>query len=324
MANGIFEAIHDNDDTIPNEGQIAMQFVELCGDIKDLLSKSSGKGNIKLLDNEDGVCQLLGAKSIDITSPEHLLQKIAQGKSRRATEATDKNGVSSRSHACLQLRFKGGGCLNLLDLAGSERRGDSLFHSQERMKEGAEINASLYALKECVRQRAMNSTRIPFRNHNLTRILRDSFHPSAKLCVIAALSPNATDTEHTIETLRFVTSLGGNESQVKEGETRTVSLAMEIPESRRNMLSPPKQWDNAELRRFLVSKKMDRVKLTDKHDGKALMKMSVQQMRAQLFEDKDADNAKLLFDLLRLQNDKVSKLMRADRIKLSKARKGQS
>jgi hypothetical protein len=51
--------------------------------------------------------------------------------------------------------------------------------------------------------------------------------------------------------------------------------------------------------------------------------MSVQQMRTQLFDDKDSELAKKLFDLLRLENDKIDKLHRADRIKLSKARKGQ-
>ncbi|KAK1746302.1 hypothetical protein QTG54_002909 [Skeletonema marinoi] len=69
---------------------------------------------------------------------------------------------------------------------------------------------------------------------------------------------------------------------------------------------------------------MDRVKITDKHDGKVLMKMSVQQMRTQLFDDKDSELAKRLFDILRLENDKIAKIQRADRIKLSKARKGQS
>ena len=145
-AKGIFQAIASlrasNDDGTNNDdaGQVTLQFVELSGnkEIKDLLCAKS-KEVVKLLDDEDGICRLLNAKSIDITSPEHLLQKIAEGKSRRATEATDKNGVSSRSHACCQIRIKGSkGVLTLTDLAGSERRGDSLYHSKERQKESAE------------------------------------------------------------------------------------------------------------------------------------------------------------------------------------------
>lgn len=335
-AKGIFQAIaslrasnensaNDGTSASNDAGQVTLQFVELCGnkEIKDLLCAKS-KEVVRLLEDEDGICRLLNAKSVDITSPEHLLQKIAEGKSRRATEATDKNGVSSRSHACCQIRIKGSkGVLTLIDLAGSERRGDSLYHSQERQKESAEINASLFALKECVRARASNSSRVPFRNHNLTKLLRESFErDGARLCVIAAVSPNATDTEHSVETLRFATAIVGTDSQIREGETRIVVPAMKTFESR-DILSP-KQWDNAQLKRFLAHKKMDRVKLTDKHDGKLLMKMSVQQMRTQLFDDRDSELAKRLFDLLRLENDKISKLQRADRIKLAKARKGQS
>lgn len=40
------------------------------------------------------------------------------------------------------------GVLMLVDLAGSERNIDSSEHNQQRRKEGAEINASLAALKE--------------------------------------------------------------------------------------------------------------------------------------------------------------------------------
>ncbi|KAL7436461.1 hypothetical protein ACHAXM_005372 [Skeletonema potamos] len=336
-ANGIFQAIDSlraskdygsDNSTTDDAGQaVTLQFVELSGNgIRDLLVAKSTE-MVKLLDDEDGICRLLNATSIDITSPEHLLEKVAEGKSRRATEATDKNGVSSRSHSILQVRIKGKGSgegvLMLIDLAGSERRGDALYHSQERQKESAEINASLFALKECVRARASNSSRVPFRNHNLTRILRESFERDSKLCVIAAISPNATDTEHSVETLRFATSIVGTDASPgpSEGETRIVIPVVKALESRD--IIPPKQWDNAQLKRFLSHKKMDRVQLTDKHDGKVLMRMSVQQMRTQLFDDKDSELAKKLFDLLRLENDKIDKLHRADRMKLSRARKGQ-
>ncbi len=91
------------------------------------------------------------------------------------------------------------GVLTLIDCAGSERRHDSMYHSSERQKESAEINASLWALKECIRARATNNSRIPYRNSNLTRILRESFErQNARLCVIACVAPNATDTEHTV------------------------------------------------------------------------------------------------------------------------------
>jgi kinesin family protein 2/24 len=47
------------------------------------------------------------------------------------------------------------GRLTLVDCAGSERKEDNMHHSAEQRKETAEINASLYALKECVRMRRL-------------------------------------------------------------------------------------------------------------------------------------------------------------------------
>jgi kinesin family protein 2/24 len=326
LARDIFQAIASqraSNNNVSDEGQqkLTLQFVELRGskEISDLLCERN-KGVVKLVDDDDGSCHLLNATSLGITSPELLLQKISEAKSRRATEATDKNGVSSRSHSCCQIRITGSkGVLTLIDLAGSERRHDSLYHSVDRQKESAEINASLFALKECVRARACNSPRVPFRNHNLTRLLRESFETDgARLCVIACVSPCSTDTEHSIETLRFATSIVGADSQIREGETRIVQGVTEL-ESR--FLSP-KQWDNEKLQKFLLQKKMDKVRITNNHDGKILMKMSVQQMRTHLFDVEDSELAKKLFDLLRLENDRVSELQRADRIKLSKARKG--
>lgn len=160
-----------------------------------------------------------------------------------------------------------------------------MYHSSERQKESAEINASLYALKECIRARANKNSRIPFRSSSLTRILKESFErDGARLCVIACVAPNATDTEHTMETLRTVASIVGVDDQIKEEKAHAVvSQKVDRPAS-----LPPKMWDHQRLRKFLAHKKMHGVQLSEKHDGKALMKMGVAQIRAQLFEGKGA------------------------------------
>merc|ERR1711957_401758 len=104
--------------------------------------------------------------------------------------------MGSRSHAVCQIQIKGKmrGVLTLIDCAGSERSHDCMYHSSERQKETAEINASLWALKECVRARVNKLKRIPFRSSSLTRILKESFErDGARLCVIACVAPNATD-----------------------------------------------------------------------------------------------------------------------------------
>lgn len=154
MANGIFDelAAAGNADAV-----MSVQFVELAGKIcRDLLGDTGEE--VTLAEAKDGSVKLMGAETIEVKTTEDLARAIELGKSRRATEATDVNGVSSRSHAVVQIQiaFKGQdegnvagkkkkryrrGLLLLLDLAGSERKNDSMYHSSERQKESNEINA---------------------------------------------------------------------------------------------------------------------------------------------------------------------------------------
>jgi hypothetical protein len=72
--------------------------------IQDLLSPSLS--DVKIRDNDNGSVQLSNATSLDISTPDDLINAIQLAKSQRATEMTDKNGQSSRSHAVCQLQIK--------------------------------------------------------------------------------------------------------------------------------------------------------------------------------------------------------------------------
>merc|ERR1712100_801456 len=116
--------------------------------------------------------------------------------------------------------FHSDGQLTLVDCAGTERRKDSMFHSKERQQEGAEIDASLHALKECVRL-LITQHRVPshaYRASSLTKVLAESFirGSDAKLAVICTASPCATDTEHTIGTMRMGMALSGQGNEREE------------------------------------------------------------------------------------------------------------
>jgi len=87
------------------------------------------------------------------------------------------------------------------------------------MRESAEINSSLHALKECIRHRCKEQQRaavvkgdeddeqkqvhVPYRDSQLTRVLHESFtRPGSYLAAIGTISPTAMDTEHTLSTLK--------------------------------------------------------------------------------------------------------------------------
>lgn len=69
--------------------------------------------------------------------------------------------------------------------------------------EGAEINKSLLALKECIRALDQDKKHTPFRGSKLTQVLRDSFIGNSRTCMIATISPNNSNSEHTLNTLRY-------------------------------------------------------------------------------------------------------------------------
>ena len=70
------------------------------------------------------------------------------------TGQTGMNDESSRSHAILQIILrnhtnKAHGKMSFIDLAGSERGADVKDSQKQTRIDGAEINKSLLALKEC-------------------------------------------------------------------------------------------------------------------------------------------------------------------------------
>jgi kinesin family protein 18/19 len=96
------------------------------------------------------------------------------------------------------------GKLCLIDLAGSERAGNS--NKGIRMIEGANINKSLLALGNCIlilSDPKKKGNFIPYRDSKLTRLLKDSLGGNTNTVMVACVSPAGMVSEETIHTLNY-------------------------------------------------------------------------------------------------------------------------
>ncbi|TMX02999.1 hypothetical protein EJD97_018816 [Solanum chilense] len=212
----------------------------------------------KLCMREDGrqqVC-IVGLQEFEVSDVQIVKEYIERGNAARSTGSTGANEESSRSHAILQLvvkkpievkesrrnndvnESKGGkvvGKISFIDLAGSERGADTTDNDRQTRIEGAEINKSLLALKECIRALDNDQLHIPFRGSKLTEVLRDSFVGNSRTVMISCISPNAGSCEHTINTLRYADRV---KSLSKSGNTKKDQSASLIPSSAPTLAVP--------------------------------------------------------------------------------------
>ncbi|XP_055021388.1 kinesin-like protein KIF2A isoform X1 [Boleophthalmus pectinirostris] len=203
--------------------QVYATFFEIySGKVFDLLNR---KAKLRVLEDGKQQVQVVGLQEKEVKCTEDVLKLIEVGNSCRTSGQTSANAHSSRSHAVFQiiLRRKGKmhGKFSLIDLAGNERGADTSSADRQTRLEGAEINKSLLALKECIRALGRNKPHTPFRASKLTQVLRDSFiGENSRTCMIATISPGMTSCENTLNTLRYanrVKELTVDPNQVMEG-----------------------------------------------------------------------------------------------------------
>lgn len=189
-------------------------------------------------DGKQQVC-IVGLQEFRVFNVETIKDFIEKGNASRSTGTTGANEESSRSHAILQLVIKRSvdgseskparlvGKLSFIDLAGSERGADTTDNDRQTRMEGAEINKSLLALKECIRALDNDQVHIPFRGSKLTEVLRDSFVGDSRTVMISCISPNSGSCEHTLNTLRYadrVKSLSKTSNSKKDMNSPVTTL----------------------------------------------------------------------------------------------------
>eukprot|EP00449_Zooxanthella_nutricula_P041071 CAMPEP_0198591762 /NCGR_PEP_ID=MMETSP1462-20131121/137290_1 /TAXON_ID=1333877 /ORGANISM="Brandtodinium nutriculum, Strain RCC3387" /LENGTH=231 /DNA_ID=CAMNT_0044323329 /DNA_START=1 /DNA_END=692 /DNA_ORIENTATION=+ len=218
--------------------------------MRDLLDTSGAAKELKVMEDKEHRTHVLGATARAAGSPDELLELMRSAQAHRATRATQVNDASSRSHAVYRIYLgaaagPGRPVLTLVDCAGSERREDSSHHDFQSRKDAAEINSTIFALKECFRvMRSSKGQQPPYRDSLLTRVLSDSFASDRALIVaIGTVSPSATDTEHSIGTLRALQQLQGTQMAFEVRE--------DVARPRANDLPHPRTWSEEDVRRWV-------------------------------------------------------------------------
>ncbi|XP_037811743.1 kinesin-like protein KIF18A [Lucilia sericata] len=187
---------------------VGVSYLEVYNEqVMNLLTKT---GPLKLREDSNGVV-VSGLVLKPIYSAEELLELLALGNSNRTQHPTDANAESSRSHAVFQVHIritdrktgtKRMVKLSMIDLAGSERAA-STKGIGIRFKEGASINKSLLALGNCINKLADGLKHIPYRDSNLTRILKDSLGGNCQTLMVANVSMSSLTYEDTYNTLKY-------------------------------------------------------------------------------------------------------------------------
>jgi hypothetical protein len=186
---------------------LTCSFYEIyCGKLYDLLNnrnilniREDGKQNINII----------GLTEKYIEDFNDLINLIDLGLKNRTIGTTKVNNNSSRSHGIIQINILDSydninGKISFIDLAGSERESDKEMNLNKQTRiDGAEINKSLLALKECIRALELDKKHLPFRGSKLTLVLRDSFIGNCKTLMIANISPSSNSADHTLNTLRY-------------------------------------------------------------------------------------------------------------------------
>ncbi|KAM7391764.1 hypothetical protein PAMP_022424 [Pampus punctatissimus] len=233
--------------------QVYATFFEIySGKVFDLLNR---KAKLRVLEDGKQQVQVVGLQEKEVKCTEDVLKLIEVGNSCRTSGQTSANAHSSRSHAVFQiiLRRKGKmhGKFSLIDLAGNERGADTSSADRQTRLEGAEINKSLLALKECIRALGRNKPHTPFRASKLTQVLRDSFiGENSRTCMIATISPGMTSCENTLNTLRYanrVKELTVDPNQVMEGGRPNIHTVNQLDLLDEEWLSISPQRDDLKL-----------------------------------------------------------------------------
>ncbi|XP_050299180.1 chromosome-associated kinesin KIF4-like [Anthonomus grandis grandis] len=196
---------------------ITVSFIELYREVLyDLLSNKPRDQSV--LDIREDLVKgtyIPNLTEIPVSSAQEVLNILAKGSQGRAVASTNMNQQSSRSHSIftvsLDMQHKTDknqsktAKLHLVDLAGSERPKKTGAQGTT-FKEGVDINKGLFVLGNVISalgdEKQQNGF-IPYRDSNLTRLLKDSLGGNSLTLMVACVSPADYNLDETVSTLRY-------------------------------------------------------------------------------------------------------------------------
>eukprot|EP00347_Sterkiella_histriomuscorum_P020482 403337633 len=205
--------------------QLKCYMIELYKDeLRDLLlPKNAAKRPLEIKESGSGQVVINGVTEVELQSEDDANRIFSYGIEHRMTRQTKMNEASSRSHLIYsiiidatntQTRIRTVGKLSFVDLAGSESS-KKTGTDKEGQAEAKAINMSLSALGNVIEALSKGSQHVPYRDHTLTKVMKDSLGGTAKTLMFVNVSPSMYNQSESINSMDYATRVKKIKNQVK-------------------------------------------------------------------------------------------------------------
>lgn len=189
--------------------------VELYLDsLRDLLKpKKEEERVLDIKESTNGMVVIHGVTEVELNSISQTEHIFEDGLAGRKTRKTNMNDASSRSHLIFSIivdstnvntNVRTIGKLSFVDLAGSEKSSKTGTDAEGQAEANA-INMSLSALGNVISALSEGAKFIPYRNHILTKLMKDSLGGTAKTLMFVNCSPSVYNEPETKNSLDYAT-----------------------------------------------------------------------------------------------------------------------
>mmetsp|Transcript_4383 Transcript_4383/g.10316 ORF Transcript_4383/g.10316 Transcript_4383/m.10316 type:complete len:308 (-) Transcript_4383:8258-9181(-) len=298
---------------------VTVQYVELCGkNCYDLLSPGSF---VEVVDKEGGYFQLEGAKTETISTGHEMLRMFSNAKRRFVSRTNVRKHKDEKSFMLCQIKIKQHGlnqttgCLSLLECPVSEFDG-VWVPTVDTTKAKTTFDTLMQCISAKISQRTITN---PFRNiNNLTKLMKESFETrESRVCVLAAISPVATETENILTTLSSMCNVMRG-SKPRHRATNGGSLQIQNSAVLQDeSLILPRQWKNEQLMSWMTKKNLVDGPVSSNVNGRVAMRLTKQQLNQTFYDTADINKASKLYDALRAENDRIARLRVKRRMSVS-------